>query len=862
MLRTHRIHLRLFLQGVECPISRCAVSSSVVNTAQITLLPTPTLPELRPGTQVVVGYYDPDGADPVTLDASGAPYAPSNYSLLFSGYIRSFSEERSATGRSAVLQCEGDLGLLDRFHVYMFNAGHDVMSRQAAFVGASKFVNAQDGTASLGRVMKDAFDIKSAVYTPGFENMRGVGRSVVALMERAMGVTLGADYDTHQAMPEVTKATAELEAPPAAAAAAPVPTDSGHGRYAQHEYFAIVNSQTHLPYQIGALPIDYEAYRVLSGAVSSEIVGDIADQLSAVNTLLTVIRTVVGRFYHGLFSVPTARAVPGTLVSSNPSQIQSIRADLLASSAAAPTLENLLGPIFVINSVAEFTRTARALTGASATLDAYRPHLAVNMLKWLGGAQTRYVEMIREHINNMLLGTVVAKRNSVSVPDEQFNWSGDLTAQERIIYESYVLALIELLARAQVTAARTSSVAPPRILTTLILPDLFFATPPTCNVLFPNQLFSIALTNPCMDRTTRLMLYTDRGELQSQNGEGQDQHAATGVAYYAPSGPIFDQSQGQVKFKQPDALPTLLPHEHHTGIVPGIKNASQLDLIFKGTVAQGADPNDRTKTMMRLANFHLLDERYKGTMLNVAGPFNPYAVPGLPCAVIDTTDINTEPRFYQGLLQSVSHDISSSGAVTSYTISHVRRTTEVDSVFEQIGNAFGLDANVGTEDLFRAFWYGEQYSLANIGKALYQDLVGCGSVQDVVPTAIPTDAVSVDVAAPSVTTPTYRTHTALHTALAPYRVLSDVNARTAYVHSYVRRDVADIIDVIGPRGLYSWQSCPNVTDFAEACPPNHAPAAGTVEKNHPPTVDPAAILRDKRDAAEKYEHSTRKAVFR
>lgn len=869
MLRTHRMHLRLFLQGIECPISRCAVSSSVTTTAQITILPTPDLPELRPGTQVVVGYYDPDGAPPVTVSDTGAstptPVEKTSYSVLFCGYIRSYVEEHAAVGRGAVLQCESDITYLDRFHVYFFDPSHDLMSRQAAFVGASKFVNSVNETPGLGQIIKESFDISAKVDTPGFENTRGIGRSVVGIIERTMGVTKGAKYDVEHPMKQAKAATATLRAANGAdgteAAQKSAAAEKTHGRYAQHEYFSIVNAQTHIAYQIGALPLDFSSYGILTGAVASDIVARLGDQLHGVNTLFTVLRTVVGRLYHAFFSVATPRAVPGTVESVNRAQIQSIRADLLASSSAPATLGDVLGKLLVTGDTRRLLRTAERLLAEPELRAAdYRPLLSSNAQKWFDKADTQYQQQLLQSLYETLLGVIEPK---LSLRDDagDFAWDGALTPPERAVAEAYVLQMIELFARYQSTSV--TEVAPPRILTTLIVPDLFFTTPPTCNVLFPNQLFGISLNFPAMDRATRMMLYTDLGDVQSQNGEGQSSAAATGIAYYAPSNEWFQASQGQIKFSPSSVLPVLMPHERFTGIVPALRNVSQLDVIFKSMVGRGQTPaTERTRAMMRLANFHLLDERYRNTTLSVSGPFNPYACPGLPCAVIDTTDRTIEPRIYQGLLQSVSHDISSTGAGTSYTLTHVRRTTEVDEIFAQIGQQFGLPDNVGAEDLYRPIWYDEQYALANIGQALYVPLLGCGSVQDAVPASVQKDAVSIDVADPSRQTPTYRTHTAVAAALRPYLTLDSVEARTAYVHNYVRRDVADIADLLGPHGLYSWQSAPYVVDAATGCPPGFAPENGTVGDGHPPSIDPAAVLMDKREAARRYQRSTEKGAFR
>lgn len=857
MLNTDRMHIRLFLQGVECPISRCSVNSGVTTSAQITLLPTEKLVDIRPGTQVVVGYYDPDGAAPVT----GVPQT--FYSVLFCGYVRSVVEDRSAVSRGAVLNCEGDMTLLDRFQVYIFSAESDVMSRSAAFVGASKFLYSVGGVSGLGNIVKEAFETSAVVHTPGFENTRGIARSIVGIIERAVGVTKDVTYRSNTSPPtpaNVDAQTAALEAsaqtsPPVAQPAAPV--DHSHGRYAQHEYFALVNAQTHLPYQIGALPLDYSVYKILAGAVSADTVAALGDQMHGVSSLLILIRTLIGRFYHGLFSVATPRAVP-TAQSVNAPQIQSIRADLLSNSSS--TVLRVFEKVFRAQKVDELQGLTRQLTAAVSGLESdilqiVSDALSDNGKKWFNLCAAAKKPTIARVVYQTLLGVVGPHSG------EQ-GWDGALTPREAVVAEGYVLEIISALAAAQEVA--TTQQTPPRILTTLILPDLFFSTPPTCNVLFPNQLFSVNLSTPLMDRATRLMLYTDVGNLSAQGEDEQDKTQAVGKAYYAPSNAWFRDSQGTTKLQLPPELPALLPHEVHTGIVPVMSNAAQLDAIFKKPVQLGqATPEDATATMMRVANFRLLDERYKNVTLSTAGPFNPFVCNGLPCAIIDDVPGEVgEPRVYIGLLQSVSHDISSTGATTSYSLTHVRRTTDVDAVFASIAEGFNLPPNVGFEDLCRPFWYDEQYSLSQIGKALYTPLLGCGSVQDSVPPSIEKDAMSINPADTRDQTPTHSTSTAIASAYAPYRRLTAPQERQRYVHSYVRRDVADISDLLGARGLYNWASVPLVVNPAAACPTGFSAAFGSIKAGAHSATDVEDVLKEKLDGAKSYKTSTNKGAFR
>jgi len=834
MLRSDRVHLRLFVQGVECPIGQCTVSTAVMPTATIVVLPTHQLREIIPGSQVVVAYLDPDGAPPVT----SAP--KSNYSLLFNGYVRSVTETHAAAGRGATLQCDGDITLLERFQTYFFDTGGDLLSRKKNFVGASKFHQSiTHQTATIGTAIAQAFELSTEVATPGFANSTGIVRGVVALLERAIGVSKGRDFkpaqpDAADALNEVTNDLAAQRAKESDA--------KSHGHYAQHDFFAIMDAQTHILYQLGGLSQDLSAFAVLREAISQDVVAQLGDQVHGLVDLLTLSRIIIGRAYHGMYAVSTARAVP-PVVTLNAPLLPQIRADIVPSGALADTAQAVLGGLFSLSSLADAQRILRELI--EPPLQGPRASV-VSLLS--APAQVWYRrtdETRRVLLDEELLRVAVS---NIELTD---GWDGALNRPARMRAEADLLAVVNVLAAAQAGDVAVEESAP-RVLTSLIMPDLFFSTPPTCNVLFPNQISNLSYRYAGMDRPTRLMLYVDPGNLQQEEG---DVASVVVKTYYAPQAELFATSQGQLKLTTPDELPPLLQHERYTGIVPLFHNITKLDTI-KAANAQRISVNDDV-IYLRMANFQLMDARYRSGQLSVSGPFNPFACPGFPCAVMDSAPNDPSPRVYVGLLQSVAHDVSSTNASTSYTITHARLSTDVDDVFK-IADPSGA---YSAEDMCRPIWYDDQYSLANIGQALYQTLLGCGSVQDSVPQSEPFDTKSYEIST-KVDVPTHKTSTALAFYLRTYGGLQTRDARLNFVHSYVRRPVADLNDVIGPRGLYSWVSAPQVADAQGDCPPGRRPAHGTHGASRAPVFDPLVILEDKRGAARRYAQGARKAAFR
>lgn len=110
----------------------------------------------------------------------------------------------------------------------------------------------------------------------------------------------------------------------------------------------------------------------------------------------------------------------------------------------------------------------------------------------------------------------------------------------------------------------------------------------------------------------------------------------------------------------------------------------------------------------------------------------------------------------------------------------------------------GNDAlrSVVVEELYRPPWYDSSYSVANIGRELYTPLLKVGSVQDSVSrTGVPPNASAIDI--DGVIQPTHTTKLALSSAYSGYGALPAADARERFVEAYVRRPIANVLDVFG-----------------------------------------------------------------
>lgn len=251
-----------------------------------------------------------------------------------------------------------------------------------------------------------------------------------------------------------------------------------------------------------------------------------------------------------------------------------------------------------------------------------------------------------------------------------------------------------------------------RLYTTLLLPDLYFASPPACNVLYPDLYTNFSYSREISSEPTRLHLTTQiDAQLFGEGGEGS-------LVYYAPSLEAIGRAQSHSAATlrsstdiDPEVQRTingrLFDHELYTGVVPAFSRvdrlaymvaltnaksgqvdrlnltADQKSVLRNKQSASGISVAERDDFFLRIANGHYIRKRLEKRRGRASGILNPFAVVGLPMIVIDGYPVtgagdrySTEGEHnehYIGVLQSVSHSVTQEGAgSTSYDLGFVR----------------------------------------------------------------------------------------------------------------------------------------------------------------------------------------------
>jgi hypothetical protein len=199
-------------------------------------------------------------------------------------------------------------------------------------------------------------------------------------------------------------------------------------------------------------------------------------------------------------------------------------------------------------------------------------------------------------------------------------------------------------------------------------PDVPFAAPPRCNVIFPGSIDSISFGRSYLNEPTRLRL-----SLQAvATGEADK---LTRIMHYAPFqlqtlADKIAHEQDPAKRNYEDLVmsdPTM-PEESREdikGVIPAIAVLQQ----FEAVMMSGASDAERNTYYSGLAQYELLLAQHSARTMRVTGRFMPNLVCGLPGVVI------MQHGVILGTVDDVQHQIAADGApATAVTLSYCRET--------------------------------------------------------------------------------------------------------------------------------------------------------------------------------------------
>ncbi len=192
--------------------------------------------------------------------------------------------------------------------------------------------------------------------------------------------------------------------------------------------------------------------------------------------------------------------------------------------------------------------------------------------------------------------------------------------------------------RKRIRRTSTQPDPPPRLVTQIYRPDVWMVAPPRCNVFFPELYSQFTYGRNFMAETSRLLLRTSSAFFGSD--------ILFDGFYMSPSRVLGARSgrrlsRGRTGIDPPDladapawVVRDMMDHELFTGIVPAFERMTDLNLhALRGgyTEVNGV----RIGYAQLAANHIFFQYRFKSRDLQLTGKFNPYAVLGFPCLVVD-----------------------------------------------------------------------------------------------------------------------------------------------------------------------------------------------------------------------------------
>lgn len=714
MPATKYLGLRAFIEGIEVPIVQAIAKTSIMGhaTCQLVLPSTDAAKKILPRSVVHVFYYDgekkaevyagkvsssTEGSTDMLKDTSLEITNPQRWKLLFAGEFVSFAYTKQVSRRNLVLNCKGFTKYWDDAKIYYGNRGTSNRHfQQVIHMGAARVQRGKDRVNSSSDLIRLLQGKPATAPT-----LRGLLGGLVHLLESISGV-----YDR--------KAAERFRG--------------------VSDFMSQAELRLHLTKMLGAAGQDTSSKNFLDSAEFRRYIRRLSKSIRNTASYGQLVRILLDRVFH-IYSpqlcptyIPAGRKAKYLkLVPTNrrmPKEAKELKKKLVD---ALDAVEAAVGD-------RRETVTKRSAGGSDPyqyKAEALSP--TVNDIegqsswkkKWDGKVpESSAIKKIKDDIErlddggkltkamrqNLLsfskhVDDAVAKTKSKLMyePKKEIPFFGRFEAaaaaagindfpehNEKNFADTALDIQKARIAQKKVAPQRYKTVESTltlsdRLMATTFNPLIWMCPPPKCNVLFPNQYTMFSYNRNFEAELTRLWLH----------GVYRSGKANYNQSYFSPNLDIVFGGMGtkSVAKAATQALSFLLPHEKYTGIVPSIQSIGYASVLKKlnkqvETAAGEKRPitniGSKNPALARAANAKFLQGRFQSRTGSVQGPFNPNLACGMPAVVLDPTVSSTKlgsgsvvgGTHYLGMINSITHSISQSGAVTAFSMAYCRAHNE------------------------------------------------------------------------------------------------------------------------------------------------------------------------------------------
>lgn len=611
MAQGQHLHLRLFLEGLEVPVISAAiqVAANTPASASIQVIATDRVLDLLPRTVVHLFYFDyiERGSSAVNKVSRGGENQldqfNARYKLLFMGELVTLKFQKSHNMRAAVLECADFSNYWDTTFQYNFGGSLFGGRRQAAFIGAnSNFFTSPlgHGTGTVSRLLGG--------NSVNFPQLRGLLAGVVRMLEAIGGSYYGQNVFR-----------------------------------GANDFTSIAELRVKVLQQITAADGDTSTAKLFARKAFNMWMNQATQSLGKLVSFRGLVKTCFGFIFHEVYPCPVAKFVPA-----------SSREDLRKYSVGLGKTGQYAGFAAKASACRDLANEAmqniaawrRSRVGGASTTATKREAATTYIRSWKAFDQS-VKELVAQgmaagpkdaakdlaqlgQIAKEILGLSVNKGGVISA-----NWdnpSGDARglgtldrnySQINLLYARALSALDRILG-IKVGGQRTVTVpTEARVNNQIFRPDVWYTSPPRCNVLFPEHYDSFSFARQYLREVSRL-------ELQTHN-EILGNDALFNGRYYAPN--VEDVRRG-AKLSSVRFARLIMEHELYTGIIPMFENMSEANL-FAMRSGKVNKSGAKVSYAQRAVNFQYFKYRFESRGMDASGRFNPPFVAGFPCLIVD-----------------------------------------------------------------------------------------------------------------------------------------------------------------------------------------------------------------------------------
>ena len=581
-----RLHIRLFVEGMELPVIaiNIQVAPNSPAVASIQIPPLAEGMELLPRSIIHVffddGSYIPDTTQlhqastrPGDNQTTQNDLAAAGYRLLFCGELAGFQWQKQPYNRSLVLQCMDLSCYWDTAYQWvntdLFGPGYKAM-----FSGGA--------TNMFTDFMSEPGEVVSATIQAGMNNgtwqypkLKGLVGGIVHLLERIGGAYF---------------------------------TNGGKQYEGSNLFFSLAELRLHITQMIGAYDNDKTAQQLLGGSwdgLFGRAISNLGDHVS----IRSVINALMPIIFHETYAQPAPYYTPGSC--------GTITGYTRTTYQDDPELKNFAAVANQVVANIDFVQSN--LKTGSSTRD--QAALLSNM-----------ATMCRQQANMLTTSTTSAARGKFSAAASSLSSASTLASTNSNasllgrITSSLTSARTSLAAipTLSVTQGNKNEVVPARVWSQIFRPDVWFSSPPKCNVVFPDEMTQFQYSRQFFQEPTRLLLKT--------NEEFYGEDELFDKLYFAPYAEGLKSSKkSMISMLSGD----IFMHELYTGILPVFEKMGEYN-IFAAKTGVVNGPASKVPMAQRSTNFLYFKHRFEQRVANVTMKFTPYIACGFPMLVIDS----------------------------------------------------------------------------------------------------------------------------------------------------------------------------------------------------------------------------------